>query len=130
PGMTATVEFVIDRAEDVLKVPNSALRFQPTAEMLAAAGGPSAGAGTAPTGTRARPDGGVALWYVDAAGRVSALPVRTGLTDGQSTVVEGEGLEEGMEVIAAVVGAGGPSGATAVNPFQAQQRQGGPPPRF
>ena len=29
PGMTATVEFVTAGAEDVLKVPNAALRFQP-----------------------------------------------------------------------------------------------------
>jgi HlyD family secretion protein len=36
PGMTATVEFVIGTAEDVLKVPNAALRFRPTEEMVAA----------------------------------------------------------------------------------------------
>jgi HlyD family secretion protein len=35
PGMTATVDFVIQEAEDVLKVPNAALRFRPTEEMLA-----------------------------------------------------------------------------------------------
>jgi HlyD family secretion protein len=33
PGMTATVEFIVARAEDVLKVSNSALRFQPTEAM-------------------------------------------------------------------------------------------------
>jgi HlyD family secretion protein len=33
PGMTATVEFIVARAEDVLKVSNSALRFQPTQAM-------------------------------------------------------------------------------------------------
>jgi len=35
PGMTATVEFVVDKKENVLLVPNSALRVQPTEEMLA-----------------------------------------------------------------------------------------------
>jgi HlyD family secretion protein len=35
PGMTATVDFVIQEAEDVLKVSNAALRFRPTEEMLA-----------------------------------------------------------------------------------------------
>jgi len=34
PGMTATVEFLVDRAEDALKVANAALRFQPTSAML------------------------------------------------------------------------------------------------
>jgi HlyD family secretion protein len=36
PGMTATVQFVVARAEDVLRVPNAALRFQPTDEMTQA----------------------------------------------------------------------------------------------
>lgn len=36
PGMTATVKFVTAKADDVLAVPNSALRFTPTAEMLGA----------------------------------------------------------------------------------------------
>ena len=35
PGMTATVEFQTGAAEDVLTVPNAALRFRPTPEMLA-----------------------------------------------------------------------------------------------
>jgi HlyD family secretion protein len=36
PGMTATVKFLTSKADDVLAVPNSALRFTPTAEMLGA----------------------------------------------------------------------------------------------
>lgn len=39
PGMTATVKFITGKAEDVLAVPNSALRFTPTAEMLGADSG-------------------------------------------------------------------------------------------
>jgi HlyD family secretion protein len=34
PGMTATVDFVIDEKKDVLLVPNSALQFKPDEEML------------------------------------------------------------------------------------------------
>jgi len=33
PGMTATVEFIVKRAENVFKVSNAALRFQPTEAM-------------------------------------------------------------------------------------------------
>ncbi|MFQ5569223.1 MAG: efflux RND transporter periplasmic adaptor subunit [Rhodothermales bacterium] len=36
PGMTATVDFLIETATDVLKIPNAALRFRPTEEMIAA----------------------------------------------------------------------------------------------
>jgi HlyD family secretion protein len=32
--MTAVVDFLLDRAEDVLMVPNAALRFRPTASMM------------------------------------------------------------------------------------------------
>jgi HlyD family secretion protein len=34
PGMTATVDFIIEHREDVLLVPNAALRFQPTQMMM------------------------------------------------------------------------------------------------
>jgi HlyD family secretion protein len=34
PGMTATVDFVIDEKKDVLLVPNSAIQFKPDQEML------------------------------------------------------------------------------------------------
>ena len=35
PGMTATVEFIVKRVENILKVANTALRFQPTEAMRA-----------------------------------------------------------------------------------------------
>jgi len=35
PGMTATVDFIVERVEDVLKVPNAALRFRPNQAMMA-----------------------------------------------------------------------------------------------
>jgi HlyD family secretion protein len=38
PGMTATVEFLTGSAENTLIVPNAALRFRATPEMMAAAG--------------------------------------------------------------------------------------------
>ena len=34
PGMTATVDFIVERVEDVIRVPNSALRFRPNQAML------------------------------------------------------------------------------------------------
>lgn len=37
PGMTATLEFVVAHAEDVLKIPNAALRFRPPDDLLAEA---------------------------------------------------------------------------------------------
>jgi HlyD family secretion protein len=49
PGMTANVSFVWAQRPDVLRVPNAALRFRPTREMLAAMGaGKRGGAGATP----------------------------------------------------------------------------------
>ena len=48
PGMTASVTVETARADDVLRVPNAALRFRPTEEILAALGQtPPAGPGAA-----------------------------------------------------------------------------------
>jgi HlyD family secretion protein len=59
PGMTANVNIEIARRANVLRVPNTSLRFRPTAEMFAAlgqtppptGGGRGRGAGTAPGGS-------------------------------------------------------------------------------
>jgi HlyD family secretion protein len=59
PGMTANVNIEIARRTDVTRVPNTALRFRPTAEMFAALGQtpPPAGAGGGRgRGTGASPD--------------------------------------------------------------------------
>ena len=34
PGMTATIDFLLESASDVIRVPNSALRLKPTADMI------------------------------------------------------------------------------------------------
>jgi HlyD family secretion protein len=129
PGMTASVDFLVQTATDVLKVSNAALRFRPTEEMMAtvrerrrareqegdtlrparAGGSPTGGgASTRPPG----PPGGFGgnggsrdmalLWYVNEAGELSLQPVRTGISDGRATEVTGRGLVEGLEVIAGV----------------------------
>jgi HlyD family secretion protein len=129
PGMTASVDFLVQTATDVLKVSNAALRFRPTDEMMAtvrerrqareqegdtlrparAGGSPTGGgASTRPPG----PPGGFGgnggsrdmalLWYVNEAGELSLQPVRTGISDGRATEVTGRGLVEGLEVIAGV----------------------------
>lgn len=195
PGMTATVELVVAKATNVLKIANAALRFQPTEEMRAAVrgrsesstdmaegGGRDAGSGRTERGTGAETAsdprgaapaapaqagetvGGASganrgganasqgtsvqggsgesggrrwtgrngegadgkgsrgmLWTVEA-GRIEVIPVHTGITDGQATVIEGDGVVEGLEAIAAVTTG---SASAASNPFGGQQQQGG-----
>ncbi|MDQ3950112.1 MAG: efflux RND transporter periplasmic adaptor subunit, partial [Gemmatimonadota bacterium] len=114
PGMTATVQFLTGSASDVLTVPNAALRFRPAA----GSGTREAGGGTARTaadsarwrarqtaGDSGRADGSRmrgsmgTLWTVDASGKLKAIRVRTGLSDGQKTEVQGRDLTAGTRVI-------------------------------
>lgn len=166
PGMTATLDFIVEKVEQVLVVPNAALRFKPSEEMMAelkreraarrdsvkAAGGKgdaSEGTGprrrrmaTGPAGdphgpaTLSAPGGGhsgrggrgkgpTVLWVLKD-GKPRPLPVTAGLTDGTNTQISGEGLQEGLEVIAGMVGTGQEKGS---NPFQPQGPQGMGPPR-
>ena len=116
PGMTATVSFITGAAEDVLVVPNAALRFRPSEDVMADA---AAGAG-------ARRAGGTMLWTLAGDGSVTGVRVRTGITDGQRTEVSGEGLAEGMTVIVgATQGGSGATPAEGASPFQPATPQRG-----
>lgn len=140
PGMTATVDFIVAQASDVLRVANAALRFRPTEDMVAAhrkqrkelraqrdsaeelPSRPARPGSGGPAGSR------LLLWYLDETGQVTASPVRTGISDDQYTEIAGRDLTEGMLVIAAVTTV---SASATVNPFQRQQqtrRRHGPPP--
>jgi HlyD family secretion protein len=55
PGMTAAVTIETARADDVMRVPNAALRFRPTGELLAALGQPPSAGPGAPAGADALP---------------------------------------------------------------------------
>lgn len=104
PGMTATASIVTAKRENVLLVPNAALRFSPPA---AEAGTPSGGlVGSllprppqAPKRTSA-PDSASEpqVWVLGEAGP-QAISVRTGVSDGRFTEVLGGDLKAGMAVI-------------------------------
>jgi HlyD family secretion protein len=88
PGMTATIDFIINRVEEALLVPNAALRFQPPEGHADV--GPAAAAGS---------DGGGRIFTLGAGGRLQPIAVSRGETDGVRTVVSGNGLHAGLEVI-------------------------------
>lgn len=89
PGMTANVRFIIDRRDDVLRVPTSALRFRP-ADVSAAAPG----------------ERGSALWVMRD-GHAARIPVRTGLSDGLHTELVDPPLTPGDRVITGPAGDAG-----------------------
>lgn len=93
PGMTATVTIETDKRTGVIAVPNAALRFSPPKPPKS--GGFSPPHGRAP-GTR---NEGPRVWVLGEDGKPSPIPVEVGLTDGVSTEVKAEGLQEGGAVI-------------------------------
>jgi HlyD family secretion protein len=107
PGMTANVTFIYAEKDDVLKVPNSALRFRPPASMLA---GPSGSTGPAarPGAAGGRPGDAPerrTVWTLTD-DKPEAEKIKTGISDGSFTeVVEGD-LKAGEVVITDVLGAG------------------------
>ena len=99
PGMTANVRIVTDIRENVLKVSNSALRFRPppTDKEKNNEGGGK------PRGSRNGGSGGApqsARLYTLQEGKLNAIPVTLGATDGQMTEVSAAKLQEGMEIVA------------------------------
>lgn len=114
PGMTATAEIVTAERENVLLVPNAALRFTPPAPEEAQ--GDSGGGLLAsllprpPRGIGGRRGGGRStaerrnvprqIWILRD-GQPVAMPVTVGHSDGRMTEVSGEGLAPGMPVIIA-----------------------------
>jgi HlyD family secretion protein len=91
PGMTANVTIQVRKYEDVLKIPNSALRYRPS-EAPKEAGAPK-------DKTKGSPTAGQRVYLLGKEGKPAAVPVKTGISDGTFTlVVEGE-LKEGDALI-------------------------------
>ena len=119
PGMTANAEFLVSRKEDVLKVPNAALRFRPPSErqptqQVAAAGqaaGASSGPGGGGAGRRGPPDAGQGsrsregggnrqgTVYVLREEKATPIRVRLGISDGTYAEVVGGDLQVNDQVI-------------------------------
>ena len=148
PGMTANVSIVIARREDVLLIPNAALRFRPpdgaitqtnttaaASQANPAAGGTNRAAGAG--GQRRRPGGGqrgrggehqvVRTVYLlpsaDAKTGLRAVPIKIGISDGIETEVL-DGLKEGDQIVTGSISTAAQSAAPAASPF------GGGPRRF
>lgn len=133
PGMTANITIVTNQRQDVLKVPNASLRFNPQAFLPkddskkddAKKAGPTG----APAGAQGRPGGmgggmfggmgrGMAakredkVWVLEN-GKPKAMPVKTGISDGQFTEVSGEGITDGLAILVGVEDLTKKAGGTA-----------------
>lgn len=128
PGMTANVTVKIARNDDVLRVPNAALRFRPTAELFTALGQAApesvepSGAPVATSGARQptaqarervpqgataqhagrKDDGTRARVWVIRDNRLEAVTVQLGITDGTATAIVGGDLTEDAQVVTGI----------------------------
>jgi len=101
PGMTANVAIIVAQKDDVLKVPNAALRFTPPkSEHIESIG--SQAVPTAQISSRGRDDEQPSVkrvWKLTASGDPEAVPVQVGISDGNVTEIITNGMTEADEVI-------------------------------
>ena len=119
PGMTATAQFLTGEAQNVLIVPNSALRIKPTPAMFAQAKHP-----VLLSDSRAGGSAGI-LWTLDRNGKLDPVHVRVGLSDETHTEVTAPNLVAGTKVVIGVVDAGNASNEGSKSPFENPRPNGG-----
>jgi HlyD family secretion protein len=134
PGMTANLSVEVAHREDVLRVPNAAMRFRPTADVLASLGRGRADAGapardSKPTGTSGRSpaasnQGTVWIYEGDT---LRAAPVKTGVSDGTFTEIIEGALEAGTRLAVRVTLPG--ASASPAPPASSSNPLMGPSPR-
>jgi HlyD family secretion protein len=152
PGMTATVSILVNKREDVLRIPMLALRFQPPQEYLdkvQKADSPSdakpdssrrsggtdrmkwrqGGPGDSPSGAARenRPEKKTArIWVLDADKRLKPVVVQIGLNDNRYVELLGNDLKEGDDVVIGIQSTETASSSNSqTNPFQPRPMGGG-----
>ena len=134
PGMTATADIVTSAKQNVLLVPNAALRFKPTSAAASAQGSggitgaltfrPRRGNRADRTATVGR--GGSQTVYVKGEdGQPKAVQITTGDTDGTQTEVLSGNLKPGMQVITGQLSGSGGQAASRSAGGGSGRRQGG-----
>jgi HlyD family secretion protein len=98
PGMTATVTFTPAEKNDVLRIPNAALRFRPEP----AAGASARSAGPRPS-TPTKPEPGKKTVYRLNGTRAEPVEIRIGLTDGSLTELTSGDIHEKDQVITEMI---------------------------
>ncbi len=119
PGMTANVRVVTSVHDDVLKVPNAALRFRPpqksdeksdkSSDRTKSGNKEGSGNGSG----RSKREQGVAKLYRVENNELTVMTVKTGASDGQMTEITGEGVADGLEVVTGVKGGDGGRGRSS-----------------
>lgn len=90
PGMTANVSIQVKKFSDVLKIPNAALRYRPTAK-----GTEAESAGKRPAAGKGKEVGGQRVSLLGKDGKPVPVTIKSGISNGTFTVLEEGNLKEG-----------------------------------
>lgn len=108
PGMTANVTIEVRKFENVLKVPNAAIRYRPADKSKENGGGTTSGKKKEPLGPR--------VYVIGKDGKLQAISIKTGVSDGVYTELTEGTLKEGTLLVTGEAQKGG------------SPRSGGSPP--
>lgn len=120
PYMTANLQFEVDKRNDAVLVPNSALRYRPSPQAIApeVKASKEKGNNKAAEGDGDKAGHGI-VWVPDDTGHVRLIRLRIGLTDGNNTEVLGGELELGASVVVGESKPGSVGSSEVTNPFAA-----------
>jgi HlyD family secretion protein len=136
PGMTANVQFLVSHKEDVLTIPNMAVRFKPPEQKEEAQdllrqdqsrAAPRVGARrtSRSSGGAGGRSGRRVRIYVLRDAKAQPVAVQLGITDGSKTeVIDGELKENDAVILAIANGTGAQNQTSVVNPFQPARPRG------
>ena len=95
PGMTANVKILTNKVDDVLKIPNAALRFRPPDAK------PQGQSSSFVRAAGKRSENGATVWVLGPDDKPKPVRVKLGITDGTFTAIDSADLREGEQVIVA-----------------------------
>jgi HlyD family secretion protein len=139
PYLTANVRFIVAKRDQVLAVPNAALRWSPQATSTSSTAPSTAGSttrpersdrsttspSTRPARTHNGPRSTASTVWINIDGVPKPVSVRVGLSDGTMTEVESSELSEGDLVIIGEEIARPAAAPTGASPFTPQMPRGG-----
>jgi HlyD family secretion protein len=103
PGMTATLEFLVRSTDSVLAIPNSAMGFKPSTEILAKIGAPPTPRDKEKSEHKETNSPRGIVWMLDSNGKLVSHSFKSGISNGSHTeVTHTRDLKVGDRVITGV----------------------------
>jgi HlyD family secretion protein len=125
PGMTANVKILVDHRENVLKIPNAALRFRPPElkgqprsddRAVRTTAGPTTGNGASRGVKAQKAEGSQTIWALGEDKKPRPVTVKLGITDGSFIELIDGDLKSGQELIVGIASKEGSSSGSTL-PF-------------